>query len=159
MLDAIGFKSIHIYEESHCEFLAPWTTLIAFKDVETRKRWYRSSAEVELDLSRRILPTKDGKTSLRYFDGATMKSYQMPSRAFEDNYCRQQDKPEECAEKESDGFETDRTSSVQHATAFGHCAHHFAGEGLIDELVRPDKMVGGLFATSLRLVQVRASVH
>eukprot|EP00985_Skeletonema_marinoi_P030927 scaffold34749_cov139-Skeletonema_marinoi.AAC.8 len=41
----------------------------------------------------------DGKTSLRYFDGATMKSYQMPSRAFEDNYCRQQDKPEECAEK------------------------------------------------------------
>jgi len=99
MLDAIGFKSIHIYEESHCEFGAPWTTLIAFKDVETRKRWYRSPAAVELDLSRRILPTKDGKTSLRYFDGATMKSYQMPSRAFEDNYCRQQDKPEECAEK------------------------------------------------------------
>ena len=67
--------------------------------MDTRKRWYRSSAEVELDLSRRILPTKDGKTSLHYFDGATMKSYQMPSRAFEDNYCRQQDKPEECAEK------------------------------------------------------------
>eukprot|EP00984_Skeletonema_dohrnii_P021531 scaffold10784_cov80-Skeletonema_dohrnii-CCMP3373.AAC.1 len=99
MLDAIGFKSIHIYEESHCQFGAPWTTLIAFKDVETRKRWYRSPAAVELDLSRRILPTMDGKTSLRYFDGATMKSYQMPSRAFEDNYCRQQDKPDECAEK------------------------------------------------------------
>mmetsp|Transcript_24003 Transcript_24003/g.47680 ORF Transcript_24003/g.47680 Transcript_24003/m.47680 type:complete len:728 (+) Transcript_24003:116-2299(+) len=99
MLDAIGFKSIHIYEESHCQFGAPWTTLIAFKDVETRKRWYRSPAAVELDLSRRILPTKDGKTSLRYFDGATMKSYQMPSRAFEDNYCHQQDKPEECVEK------------------------------------------------------------
>jgi len=99
MLDAIGFKSIHIYEESHCEFHAPWTTLIAFKDVETRKRWYRSPAAVELDLSRRILPTKDGKTSLRYFDGATMKSYQMPARAFEDQYCHQQDKPEECADK------------------------------------------------------------
>ena len=94
-----SYQSIHIYEEPHCEFGAPWTTLIAFKDVETRKRWYRSSAEVELDLSRRILPTKDGKTSLHYFDGATMKSYQMPSRAFEDNYCRQQDKPDECAEK------------------------------------------------------------
>ena len=67
--------------------------------MDTRKRWYRSSAAVELDLSRRILPTKDGKTSLRYFDGATLKSYQMPSRAFEDNYCHQQDKPEECAEK------------------------------------------------------------
>jgi len=93
------YQSIHIYEESHCEFHAPWTTLIAFKDVETRKRWYRSPAAIELDLSRRILPTKDGKTSLRYFDGATMKSYQMPARAFEDQYCHQQDKPEECADK------------------------------------------------------------
>jgi hypothetical protein len=93
------YQSIHIYEESHCQFDAPWTTLIAFKDVETRKRWYRSPAAVELDLSRRILPTKDGKTSLRYFDGATMKSYQMPARAFEDQYCHQQDKPEECADK------------------------------------------------------------
>ena len=99
LLPSFVYHSIHIYEESHCEFGAPWTTLIAFKDVDTRKRWYRSSAAVELDLSRRILPTKDGKTSLRYFDGATMKSYQMPSRAFEDNYCHQQDKPEECAEK------------------------------------------------------------
>ena len=72
------YQSIHIYEESHCEFEAPWTTLVAFKDVETRNRWYRSPAEVELDLSRRILTTKDGKSSLRYFDGATMKSYQSP---------------------------------------------------------------------------------
>ena len=94
-----SYQSIHIYEESHCQFGAPWTTLIAFKDVETRKRWYRSPAAIELDLSRRILPTMDGKTSLRYFDGATMKSYQMPARAFEENFCRQQDKPEECAEK------------------------------------------------------------
>ncbi len=94
----LSYQSIHIYEESHCKFGAPWTTLIAFKDVQTRKRWYRSPAAVELDLSRRILPTKEGMTSLRYFDGATMKSYQMPPRAFEDIYCRQQDQPEECAE-------------------------------------------------------------
>ena len=93
------YQSIHIYEESHCQFGAPWTTLIAFKDAETRKRWYRSPAEVELDLSRRILPTKDGKSSLRYFDGATLKGYQLPHRAFEDTYCLQQDKSEECADK------------------------------------------------------------
>ena len=92
----LSYSSIHIYEESHCEFGAPWTTLVAFKDVETRKRWYRSPAEIELDLSRRILPTKTGKSSLRYFDGATMKSYQVPHRAFEDIYCRQQDMPVEC---------------------------------------------------------------
>ena len=31
-----------------------------------------------------------------YFDGATMKGCQLPHRTFEDSYCRQQDKPEEC---------------------------------------------------------------
>jgi hypothetical protein len=28
-----------------------------------------------------------------------MKSYQLPRRSFEDIYCRQQDKPEDCADK------------------------------------------------------------
>ena len=111
-------QSIHIYEESHCEFGDPWTTLIAFKSVETRKRWYRSPAAVELDLSRRILPTKDGKTSLRYFDGATMKSYQMPSRAFEDIYCLQQDKPEECSDKVRFGLGKDVHVSSAYSPVF-----------------------------------------
>ena len=107
----LSYSSIHIYEESHCEFGAPWTTLVAFKDLETRKRWYRSPAEIELDLSRRILPTKTGKSSLRYFDGATMKSYQLPHRAFEDIYCRQQDMPEECGYKKL-RFGNDKTFNV-----------------------------------------------
>jgi len=98
-LDGIGFKSIHIYEESHAGFLAPWSIIVAFKDVTTRERWYRSSAEIELDLSRRILPTKEGKTSLRYFDGATMQSYQVPGKHFETLYCRQGERPRECNNK------------------------------------------------------------
>ena len=116
-------RSIHIYEESHCEFGAPWTTLVAFKDVETRNRWYRSPAAVELDLSRRILPTKDGKTSPRYFDGATMKSYQIPSRAFEDNYCRQLDKPEECDENVRFGGSKEINASSAYSPVF---ERHFA---------------------------------
>ena len=117
-LSPLLVQSIHVYEESHCEFGAPWTTLIAFKSVETRKRWYRSPAAVELDLSRRILPTKDGKTSLRYFDGATMKSYQMPSRAFEDIYCLQQDKPEECSDKVRFGLGKDVYVSSAYSPVF-----------------------------------------
>jgi len=31
--------------------------------------------------------------------GATMKSYQLPRRSFEDIYCLQQDKPEECKDE------------------------------------------------------------
>ncbi|KAL9183486.1 hypothetical protein ACHAXT_004342 [Thalassiosira profunda] len=83
-LDAVGFKSIHVYEEAHSGFLSPWTTLVAFKDIKTRANWYRSPAEIELQLQKRILPSKTGASSLRYFDGATMHSYQMPSNAFRD---------------------------------------------------------------------------
>jgi len=98
-LNEYGFKSIHIYDESHSGFFASWSTLLAFKDAETRERWYRSSAEIELDLSRRILPTKEGKSSLRYFDGATMKGYQVPGKQFEAVYCRQEEQPQECNDK------------------------------------------------------------
>lgn len=92
----LSLESILIYDEAHADFLAPWSFIVAFKDVTTRKRWYRSSAQIELDLSRRILPNAEGKTSLRYFDGATMKSYQLPGKIFEAVYCRQQEQPHEC---------------------------------------------------------------
>ncbi len=98
-LNQYGFKSIHVYDESHSGFFDSWSTLLAFKDAATRERWYRSSAEIELDLSRRILPTKEGKSSLRYFDGATMKSYQRPGKFFETVHCIQEEQPQECNDK------------------------------------------------------------
>ncbi|KAL7543476.1 hypothetical protein ACHAXR_012757 [Thalassiosira sp. AJA248-18] len=88
--------SIHVYEESHSGFLAPWSTLVAFKDIQTRENWYRNAAEIELQLHKRILPKRTGASSLRYFDGATMSSYQVPSSAFETVHCRQEDVPEDC---------------------------------------------------------------
>jgi hypothetical protein len=103
LLSVLSLRSIHLYQESHCGFGAPWTTLVAFKDIATRKRWYRSSAEIEFNLSHRILPTKDGKSSLRYFDGATMMSYQIPEKTFEDVHCRQQTKPQDCREDSIQG--------------------------------------------------------
>jgi spermidine synthase len=95
-LEDVGFESIHIYEEAHSGFLAPWSTMLAFKDGATRKNWYRSEAEVELQLHKRILKTEQGTSSLRYFDGATMRQYQLPPRAFEAIHCRQDNTPEEC---------------------------------------------------------------
>jgi len=95
-----GFQSLHIYEEAHSKFLAPWSTLVAFKDIEARENWYRNSAEIELQLQRRILRTKSGSTSLRYFDGATMSSYQIPPSAFQDVHCRQEETPEDCNKTE-----------------------------------------------------------
>ena len=88
--------SIHVYEEGHSKFLMAWTTLVAFKDVETKKNWYRSAAEVELQLQKRILSRPSGESSLRYFDGATMLGYQLPSKGFEAVHCRQENVPEDC---------------------------------------------------------------
>lgn len=92
--------------------------------METRKRWYRSPAQVELDLRRRILPTKNGKSSLRYFDGATMRSYQLPQRAFEENYCRQLDKPEECSDELRFGHRKEINASSAYSPVF---ERHFDG--------------------------------
>lgn len=69
---------------------------MAFKDIKTRENWYRNAAEIELQLQKRIYTTKSGDSSLRYFDGATMTSYQIPTRAFETVHCRQEDNPKEC---------------------------------------------------------------
>ena len=117
-------RSIHLYQESHCGFGAPWSTLVAFKEIATRKRWYRSSAEIELNLSHRILPTKDGKSSLRYFDGATMMSYQIPEKTFEDVHCRQQTKPHDCNEDSIQGLSSAFNASSAYNPVLERHANH-----------------------------------
>ena len=89
--------SIHVYEEAHSKFLAPWSTMVAFKDMQTRNNWYRNAAEIELQLQKRILSRKSGSSSLRNFDGATMSSYQLPSKSFEIVHCRQENVPADSA--------------------------------------------------------------
>lgn len=88
--------------QSHCDFEAPWTYVCAFKSYKSRQRWYSNAAEVDLRLQKRGVRTKSGKSPFQYFDGATMLSYQMPSRVIETVFCRQQPMPDECY---VDGFE------------------------------------------------------
>uniref|UniRef100_A0A6U1Q2V6 PABS domain-containing protein n=1 Tax=Cyclophora tenuis TaxID=216820 RepID=A0A6U1Q2V6_CYCTE len=92
----IGFESMHIFEERHCGFVRPWSFLVACKSAE-RCSWFHNSAEVEFKIRQRILPRHDGENTLRYFDGATMHSYQTPTRAWQTVYCRAEPQPPECA--------------------------------------------------------------
>ena len=82
--------------QSHSGFQWPWSTLVAFKDYSSRANWYRNPAEINLEIRKRLLPTKSGASSLRNYDGATHLSYQMPSKPFETTYCRAVDTPDEC---------------------------------------------------------------
>eukprot|EP00571_Detonula_confervacea_P016753 CAMPEP_0172296894 /NCGR_PEP_ID=MMETSP1058-20130122/87_1 /TAXON_ID=83371 /ORGANISM="Detonula confervacea, Strain CCMP 353" /LENGTH=754 /DNA_ID=CAMNT_0013005969 /DNA_START=112 /DNA_END=2376 /DNA_ORIENTATION=- len=125
-LEGVGFKSIHVYEEAHSGFLAPWSTLVAFKDIQARENWYRNSAEIELQLQKRILPTKSGRSSLRNFDGATMSSYQLPSSAFETVHCRQEDAPRDC----------DQTIGLLGSTAANETAKSVAYNPVIERHAR-----------------------
>ena len=97
--------------QPHCFFGAPWTFMVAFKNYNTRSRWYRSAAEIEIDLHSRILRTKSGKPPLRYIDGSSMAEQQIPSSALEKVYCRNSDVPWEC---QYDWFGVDLTSHAIH---------------------------------------------
>lgn len=69
---------------------------MAFKSYASRKRWYANAAEIDLAMQKRSVSTKSGKTALRYFDGATMVSYQAPSRTIENVFCRREPTPLGC---------------------------------------------------------------
>jgi len=105
-LEEIGFKSIHLYDEGHSEFHAPWSTLVAFKDERTRNNWYRNSAEIDLQIKKRISKSTTGKPLLRNFDGSTMMGYQITPKVFQSQYCneykaapRLEGAPAECLDK------------------------------------------------------------
>jgi hypothetical protein len=83
--------------QSHCTFGDQWSFLVACKDFSCRERWYSNSASGDLDIHKRILPTRSGSPTLKYFDGSTKSIYRIPSKPFEVNYCRQESSASECA--------------------------------------------------------------
>lgn len=118
-LERLGFVSMHLFHEvgnfrfsksltrssnkkhpclaqSHSGLFMPWNYLVAAKSLVSRKLWYRTEPEINLDIRRRVLPTKTGGSALQFFDGATMVSYQEPSKRFEHVFCRQEPMPDAC---------------------------------------------------------------
>jgi hypothetical protein len=75
------------YSEAHCDFGYPWSYQLGMKSPDSVARFFLSEAEVNLAVSKRIRRTINGEHSLRYFDGATMVSYQQPNRATENVWC------------------------------------------------------------------------
>jgi hypothetical protein len=101
LMEKAGFKSFHVYEEGHSKFMGPWTQVVACKDASCRNNWYKSVPEVDLAIKERIIPTVSGKPGLKYFDGATMNTYQVPHKAFQTLHCRKTPVPVSCSSIES----------------------------------------------------------
>ena len=96
LLVDVGFEAMHLYEDGNCGFEAPWTFLVAIKDGDD-KAWYRSQAQVDVQIHKRMIRTKSGTHALEYFDGAVMQGYQTPHKVFESVFCREEPTPESCA--------------------------------------------------------------
>jgi len=97
MLQLNGFETFHIYEDGHCGFLDPWSFLVVSKTYEEHNlQWFMNPAEMQIQIHDRILETNSGKPNLKYFDGATMKGYQIPHKAFEVTFCRKIPVPHWC---------------------------------------------------------------
>jgi hypothetical protein len=89
-LERTGFESVLDYHEAHGRLLNPWSFLLAMKDSTYRSNWFMNEAELNAEIQQRILSTTTGDSPLLYFDGATMATYQFPSRLVEEPWCRGQ---------------------------------------------------------------------
>jgi hypothetical protein len=96
-LENQGFEASTSYNEAHGGFLSPWSYLIFFKDVYGRELWHSNDANVNLQIRKRMLPTISGESPLKFFDGASQKSYKYPSRIIETVYCRMVENKKECS--------------------------------------------------------------
>lgn len=94
LLDA-GFVSMLNFEDSHGGFLGVWSFLVVFKDLKTKGRWYANQAEVDRRIQGRVLETVE-EPLFRHFDGATMMTYQYPSRSTENDFCHETKPPLMC---------------------------------------------------------------
>ena len=89
----------HQRTQGHSHFYAPWDYLICFKNSKSRTSWYRTSAELEIELHQRLHGTKSESPPLLFFDAPTMISYQVPHKTNEVIYCRKESIPSECKDE------------------------------------------------------------
>jgi hypothetical protein len=83
-----GFESIFDYTESHGRLMAARTFVIALKGSNTRARWFRNEASLQIDVHKRSRLASTEELPFQFFDGATFMGYQFPNRIAEENWCR-----------------------------------------------------------------------
>ena len=99
-----GFNVIFNYEEPRAGFDGIWSFYAAFKSDISRARWNMNEAQFDLEIHKRSirrvnadsLESGEVKGIMDYFDGATMKTYQYPSKYAQILYCQRDPKPEGC---------------------------------------------------------------
>ncbi|KAL3930125.1 MAG: hypothetical protein SGBAC_011898 [Bacillariaceae sp.] len=90
-------QAMFVYEDSHVGFLVPKSFLIVCKSNSCRERFYAAPEDLNMEISKRIVPTSDvDHGALQYYDGVTQIYYQVAPKAWETIYCRRTPTPFEC---------------------------------------------------------------
>lgn len=86
-LAAVGLASLMDFDDLHSRLQANWSFLLAMKNpAKSRSKWFRSEAQLQLELHRRNV--MNDTFPFHFFDGAGMLQYQFPSRVVEETWCR-----------------------------------------------------------------------
>jgi spermidine synthase len=106
-LASIEFQSIRDFTDGgHSGFELPWQIIVAFKNVDTKADWLANPSLVDLKVHSRSLPTNDGQSQFKYFDGPAMQSFFYPSKHSEILFCRGNPQVKECIQ--GHGFDPER---------------------------------------------------
>jgi hypothetical protein len=153
-----GFQSIKEYSESHGGFMSPWHFVTAFKSKTSKGKWYASQAEFDFAIRSRTLSTRTGQSSLAFFDGATMMTYQYPSRIKEEVFCRSQPSPPFC--KLGHGFELGLYNETLHSQepVYGDAKSTVGGNQTSSDLLAGGKSGDGTDNSGLPLPLVKSVV-
>lgn len=89
-------QSAFQYESFYQRYAIPWSYVAMCKSRASNARWFLNSAEIDVSLHKRFMRTHSQKPSVSYYDAPVMRTIQVPPRAFETVYCRNEDAPLEC---------------------------------------------------------------
>ena len=96
--------------KGHCGFQDTWSFIIAGKSEDTLEtHWFSNEAEVNHEMRKRCMLTKDGTSPFHYFDGSTMKEYFYPKKTSEAVFCRRDPMPESCQSRHGTDVERPQT--------------------------------------------------
>lgn len=88
-LKDLNFEVMHAYEDGHSGFYGPWSYLLVCREKSCEDNLNANEALIDLEIYKRIKRTHSGKSPLKYFDGATMRSVQSSTpKAWEIFSCR-----------------------------------------------------------------------
>jgi len=141
----LGFTNVQTYTDSmQSGFGYPWQFVVAFKNYDSKSEWLANPSVVDLKIRKRSIPTIDGGSPFKFFDGPTMQTFYFPPKQIEVVYCRGHQNARYC--KEGYRFDPERKNLPMSSTLEVRQSSigKEAGRGVFAKIDIPEKSYIGL---------------